>query len=168
MHHSIIFVFPSVWSNAYWLLIYLQVCYDLAMSIVCFVFWIVVLALITLALFLGFERLQTITAYGYSFWAFVAGTCCVFVSCILTAVYRIDVEFEFRRYRHESVATLCWNMISLAFVFLWYIIDKNLIFVSFTCISRASNKSTSVFDFLFFVFLFVILRDVNRTERKQM
>ncbi|CAF0804694.1 unnamed protein product [Adineta ricciae] len=67
----------------------------------------VVLALITLALFLGFERLQTITAYGYSFWAFVAGTCCVFVSCILTAVYRIDVEFEFRRYRHESVATLC-------------------------------------------------------------
>ncbi|CAF0808235.1 unnamed protein product [Adineta steineri] len=67
----------------------------------------VVLALITVALFLGFERLQTITVYGYSFWSFVAGTCCVFVSCILTAVYRIDVEFEFRRYRHESVATLC-------------------------------------------------------------
>jgi len=67
----------------------------------------VVLALVTLALFLGFERLQTITAYGFSFWSFVAGTCCVFVSCILTAVYRIDVEFEFRRYRHESVATLC-------------------------------------------------------------
>jgi hypothetical protein len=68
---------------------------------------IVVLALITLALFLGFERLQTITAYGFSFWSFVAGTCCIFISCILTAVYRIDVEFEFRRYRHESVATLC-------------------------------------------------------------
>jgi len=67
----------------------------------------VVLALITLALFLGFERLQTITAYGFSFWSFVAGTCCIFISCILTAVYRIDVEFEFRRYRHESVATLC-------------------------------------------------------------
>ncbi|CAF3768714.1 unnamed protein product [Rotaria sordida] len=67
----------------------------------------VVLALITLALFLGFERLQTLTAYGYSFWSFVAGTCCIFISCILTAVYRIDVEFEFRRYRHESVATLC-------------------------------------------------------------
>ncbi|CAF0827024.1 unnamed protein product [Rotaria sp. Silwood1] len=67
----------------------------------------VVLALITLALFLGFERLQTLTAYGFSFWSFVAGTCCIFISCILTAVYRIDVEFEFRRYRHESVATLC-------------------------------------------------------------
>jgi uncharacterized membrane protein (DUF485 family) len=67
----------------------------------------VVLALVTLALFLGFERLQTITAYGFSFWSFVAGTCCIFISCILTAVYRIDVEFEFRRYRHESVATLC-------------------------------------------------------------
>ena len=67
----------------------------------------VVLALVTLALFLGFERLQTITAYGFSFWSFVVGTCCVFISCILTAVYRIDVEFEFRRYRHESVATLC-------------------------------------------------------------
>ena len=71
------------------------------------IFCTVVLALVTLALFLGFERLQTITAYGFSFWAFVAGTCCVFISCILTAVYRIDVEFEFRRYRHESVATLC-------------------------------------------------------------
>ncbi|CAF2397857.1 unnamed protein product [Rotaria sp. Silwood2] len=68
---------------------------------------LVVLALITLALFLGFERLQTLTAYGFSFWSFVAGTSCVFISCILTAVYRIDVEFEFRRYRHESVATLC-------------------------------------------------------------
>jgi len=67
----------------------------------------VVLALVTLALFLGFERLQTITAYGFSFWSFVAGTCCIFISCILIAVYRIDVEFEFRRYQHESVATLC-------------------------------------------------------------
>ncbi|CAF5087324.1 unnamed protein product [Rotaria magnacalcarata] len=67
----------------------------------------VVLALITLALFLGINGLQTLTAYGFSFWSFVAGTCCVFLSCIVTAVYRIDVEFEFRRYRHESVATLC-------------------------------------------------------------
>ena len=67
----------------------------------------VILALITLALFLGFERLQSIIFYGYSFWVYVAGTSSAFLSCILTAVYRIDVEFEFRRYRHESVATLC-------------------------------------------------------------
>ena len=72
-----------------------------------FLFTTVILALITLALFLGFERLQSIIIYGYSFWVYVAGTCAAFLSCILTAVYRIDVEFEFRRYRHESVATLC-------------------------------------------------------------
>lgn len=75
--------------------------------IVLFYIPLVILALITLALFLGFERLQNIIFYGYSFWVYVAGTCSAFVSCILTAVYRIDVEFEFRRYRHESVATLC-------------------------------------------------------------
>ena len=68
---------------------------------------LVILALMTLALFLGFERLQTITSYGFSFWSFVAGTCCIFISCVIAAVYRIDVEFEFRRYRHESIATLC-------------------------------------------------------------
>jgi hypothetical protein len=85
----VLFVFEKI--------LYIYICFSLK----------VVLALVTLALFLGFERLQTITAYGYSFWSFVAGACCVFVSCILTAVYRIDVEFEFRRYRHESVATLC-------------------------------------------------------------
>jgi uncharacterized membrane protein (DUF485 family) len=81
-------------------------CFGIKSSFFCYSFK-VVLALVTLALFLGFERLQTITAYGFSFWSFVIGTCCVFISCILTAVYRIDVEFEFRRYRHESVATLC-------------------------------------------------------------
>ncbi|CAF3017964.1 unnamed protein product [Rotaria socialis] len=57
-----------------------------------------ILALTTLTLFFGFERLQNIIDYGYSFWSFVAGTCCIFLCCILIGVFRIDVEFEFRRY----------------------------------------------------------------------
>ncbi|CAF1456770.1 unnamed protein product [Adineta steineri] len=66
-----------------------------------------ILAMITLTLFFGFEHLQHILNCGYSFWLFVMGTCCIFVCCILIAIFRIDVEFEFHRYYHESVATLC-------------------------------------------------------------
>ncbi|CAF4864938.1 unnamed protein product, partial [Rotaria magnacalcarata] len=75
----------------------------------------VVLALITLALFLGINGLQTLTAYGFSFWSFVAGTCCVFLSCIVTAVYRIDVEFEFRRYRHDIIEQIDQDSVRFSF-----------------------------------------------------
>ncbi|CAF0955327.1 unnamed protein product [Didymodactylos carnosus] len=67
----------------------------------------VVLALVVVGLFLGFEKLQLISNYGYSFWVYVAGSGTMFICCILSGIYRIDVEFEFRRYRQDSVATLC-------------------------------------------------------------
>ncbi|UJR21663.1 hypothetical protein I4U23_024740 [Adineta vaga] len=65
-----------------------------------------ILALITLILFFGFEHIQSIFHCGYSFWLFVLGTCCIFICCLLIAIFRIDVEFEFHHYYHESVATL--------------------------------------------------------------